>query len=144
MTPVETIKWNPLTWDFFTDLNHILKVGLSIGVGLLITFIMGVLVYFSVKLTIYFCLKYKTYKAKHILNRVEREMELPFIQPRVDPIVINPNLMPLNVNETPVFASTLRRRSSMEFNTLINNYENLKRNSIFNSQKFKNSILESK
>ena len=108
VTLVETIKWNPLTWNFFTDLSHILKVGLSIGVGLLITFIMGILVYFSVKLTIYCCLKYKTYKAKHILNRFEREMELPFIQPRVDPEVINPNLMPLNINETPVFASTFR------------------------------------
>jgi hypothetical protein len=144
VTLVETIKWNPLTWDFFTELSHIFKVGLSIGVGLLITFIMGVLVYFSVKLTIYFCLKYKTYKAKHILSRVEREMELPFIQPRVDPEIINPNLMPLNLNETPVFASTFRRRSSMEFNTLVNGFENLKKNSIFNSQKFKNSILESK
>jgi hypothetical protein len=144
VTLVETIKWNPLTWDFFTELSHIFKVGLSIGVGLLITFIMGVLVYFSVKLTIYFCLKYKTYKAKHILSRVEREMELPFIQPRVDPEIINPNLMPLNLNETPVFASTVRRRSSMEFNTLVNGFENLKKNSIFNSQKFKNSILESK
>jgi hypothetical protein len=144
VTIVETIKWNPFTWNFFTDFSLIFKVGLSIGFGLLITLIIGGLVNFSVKLTIYFCLKYKAYKAFHILNRVEREMELPFIQPRVDPEIINPNLMPLNLNETPVFASTVRRRSSMEFNTLVNGFENLKKNSIFNSQKSKNSILESK
>jgi hypothetical protein len=71
-------------------------------------------------------------------------MELPFIQTRVDQEIINPNLMPLNLNETPVFASTVRRRSSMEFNTLVNGFENLKKNSIFNSQKFKNSVLKSK
>ena len=51
--------------------------------------------------------------------------------------------MPLNLNKTPVYASTVRRRSSAEFNALINNFENLKRISIFDSQKFKNSILES-
>jgi hypothetical protein len=67
-----------------------------------------------------------------------------FFVHKVDPEVINPNLMPLNANETPVFVSTVKRRSSMEFNTLFNGFENLKKNSIFNSQKFKNSILESK
>jgi hypothetical protein len=50
----------------------------------------------------------------------------------------------INLNETPVFASTVRRRSSMEFNTLINGFKNVKKNSIFNSQKFKDSIVESK
>ena len=117
-------------------------MGLGIFFGLLVALVIGVLIYFTVKLAIYLSLKYKAYKVNKRLNRPEREMELPFIQTRVIPN-IHPILMPLNLNETPVYASPVRRRSSAEFNALINGYENLKRNSIFNSQKFKNSILES-
>ena len=62
---------------------------------------------------------------------------------KVLPNIIPPIVMPLNLNKTPVYASPVRRRSSAEFNALINNFENLKRISIFDSQKFKNSILES-
>ena len=139
---VETIKWNPLTWDFFTDLSRIFKIGLSVCLGLLVVLIKGLLVYFSVKLSFYLCLKYKSFKNKRDLNRVERETELPFIQTRLIPEYIYPNLMPLNLNESPVYSSLVRRRSSTEFNALINGFENLKRDSIFKSQKFKKSILE--
>ena len=103
VTLIETIKWNPLTWNFFTDLSHILRVGLGICFGLLVTLVIGVLIYFTVKLAIYLDLKYKAYKVNKRLNRPEREMELPFIQTRVIPN-IHPILMPLNLNETPVYA----------------------------------------
>ena len=80
---------------------------------------------------------------KKQLKNTERELVLPFIQTKVLPNIIPPIVMPLNLNKTPVYASPVRRRSSAEFNALINNFENLKRISIFDSQKFKNSILES-
>ena len=143
VTLIETVKWNPLTWDFFADLSHILKVGLSICVGLFVILIIGVLVYFSVRLTIYLYSIYKDYMVKKQLKNTERELVLPFIQTKVLPNIIPPIVMPLNLNKTPVYASPVRRRSSAEFNALINNFENLKRISIFDSQKFKNSILES-
>ena len=142
VTLIETVKWNPLTWEFFTDLNHILRVGLINCFGLFVTLIIGVLIYFTVKLAIYLYVKYRVYMVNKKLNSPEREMELPFIQTRVIPN-IHPIIMPLNLNETPVYASPVRRRSSAEFNALINNFENLKRKSIFNSQRFKQSILES-
>ena len=50
VTLIETVKWNPLTWNFFTDLSHILRVGLGICFGLLVTLVIGVLIYFTVKL----------------------------------------------------------------------------------------------
>ena len=133
---VAGIKWNPFSWDFFKNLFEIIKIIGWILLGSFICILAIILLYYFVRIVRFGQEKYR-------MARVAK----PIILYQGDSADIELGSLPCGSKlsvplETSVYRSPVRRRSSAEFNALVSGFELLQKKAIFNSQKFKHSILE--